>query len=305
MLYTIFLKINPAALLISVLYVLGELNKSNEIIAMRSSGISIIKISLPYILFSTIISLFAFFIQEKLLIHSHAVIKEIENVYLKDSNRSDRTKENISIFLQNTIIYAKYYYIKDYTLENVQIIIDDAYGNIKQIIDCAKIRFYNGYWEGYKVITTSFNEKGESVKNFWEKKIIDINIEPHKLLYYSISSQELSNLKTLRKEIRALKKTTNSKELRNKIVLFHRKIVEPLSGLFLVIGVLPLGLEIKQRKIGFSSLGIGFLIYLFYSVIFSLSLPLGKLGIIFPSLSPWLAPIFFIIMGIIGLRYIR
>ena len=47
----ILLKVSPIAILISTLFTFGELNKNNEILSIRASGTSILRISLPLIFF--------------------------------------------------------------------------------------------------------------------------------------------------------------------------------------------------------------------------------------------------------------
>ena len=51
----IILRVSPPSLLISTLYTFGELNRNNEIISFRASGLSILKIASPVIFFSLIV----------------------------------------------------------------------------------------------------------------------------------------------------------------------------------------------------------------------------------------------------------
>ena len=60
----IFAQTSPMATLLATLFTLGGLNQSNEIIAMRSSGLSIFHIIKPLILFGIILSLGIFLVNE-------------------------------------------------------------------------------------------------------------------------------------------------------------------------------------------------------------------------------------------------
>ena len=89
------------------------------------------------------------------------------------------------------------------------------------------------------------------------------------------------------------------------IIRYNQKIADPLSHFFLIIGILPFALEIKKRKVGLTSLGVGFIFGFIYYFISSFSIALGKSGILLAYLSPWMAPLFFLTIGITGLLLIR
>ena len=109
------------------------------------------------------------------------------------------------------------------------------------------------------------------------------------------------SLYNLRKKIRSLKKARAGKQLTNLIVDYHQKITDSFTAFFLIIGILPIAFEVKKRKAALSSLGIGFVFSLIYYAVYSFGIAMGKSGIILPSLSAWLAPIFFLTVGITGL----
>ena len=99
-------------------------------------------------------------------------------------------------------------------------------------------------------------------------------------------------------------KSTNE-ALANLIIDYYHKMTEPFIHLFLVIGILPLALEIRRRKVALSSLGVGFIFGFIYYVLSSFSIALGKSGFILPFFSAWTAPFFFLTVGITGLLLIK
>ena len=58
----------PIASLISTVYVISSMNKHDEIIAMRSAGVSIFRILLPFLFLGMVISSIVFTISEKVQI---------------------------------------------------------------------------------------------------------------------------------------------------------------------------------------------------------------------------------------------
>ena len=59
-----FAYIAPMSLLLSTIYCFSSLNRNHEIVAMRSAGLSITKLSMPIYLFSALVGLFLFFSSE-------------------------------------------------------------------------------------------------------------------------------------------------------------------------------------------------------------------------------------------------
>jgi len=58
-------QVAPFACLLATLYTFGKLNHNNEIIAMRSSGLSIFQITKTVIIFGLIVSLFIFWVNDR------------------------------------------------------------------------------------------------------------------------------------------------------------------------------------------------------------------------------------------------
>lgn len=56
----IFVQVTPICCLLSTLYAFGKLNRDNEIIAMRSSGLSVLQITKTIIIFGLVVSACSF-----------------------------------------------------------------------------------------------------------------------------------------------------------------------------------------------------------------------------------------------------
>lgn len=72
-----FIQVSPFACLLSTLYAFGKLNHDNEIIAMRSSGMSVIQIAKTVIILGAMISLFAFWVNDRLMPQSLIMTEKI------------------------------------------------------------------------------------------------------------------------------------------------------------------------------------------------------------------------------------
>ena len=302
----IFKWVSPFALLISMLYTLGELNRNNEIVGMRCSGISIISLSLPLILFSIVVSCFAFYLQEKVLISSQKAVEETKRTFIKKDMSGSSIERNFKFASGNMIFFAREFSPREGTLTDVAIFQEDKKGNFIKEMICKTITYEEERWTAKLIKENSFDQKGKRIasRNL-SKKIIPLKENPQELLLKKSILLEFTPLKELQREITQLKKIGSQEKLKELIIQYNQKLMDPFSHFFLIIGVLPFALEIKKRKVGLTSLGVGFIFIFIYYFISSFSIALGKSGIILPIISPWMAPLFFLTIGITGLRLIR
>ena len=245
----ILLRVSPFALLISTLYAFGELNKYNEIISLRSSGLNIVRIALPVIVLSLIVSTALLFLQEKVLIYSQKRVEDIKSEYIKKKIDSGQ-EEKLAFSSGDYIVFAHSYSPQEKILRNVIIFQEDARRNIVKKIVCNEIVYEYGFWIGKEIVEYDLDEQGKisSSPVAISHKKIPLKDKPNELVMKKSFLSQFASLQSLRKRINSLKKIGVSKQLSDLIVDYHRKIVEPFNSFFLVMGVLPLALEIKKKK---------------------------------------------------------
>lgn len=274
---------------------------------MRSSGISVMRLSLPIVIFALILSFCAFSLQEKVLIYSQKEADNIKIEYIKKTYKGEKKEKNFVFRNKNKLFFVSQFILHKNLLTDVVIFTEDEQGAIKEKMVCRTIHYDGTLWKASDVIGYHLDEEGKIVNRpfYWKELVLDLDEKPNAITLKKSSFGHLLPLKVLKKEIERLKKATPSDALRMLIIDYHKKIVEPFAHIFLAIGVLPFALEIKKRKVGLSALGGGFIFGFLYYFIFSVSIAFGKSGVIIPSLSSWIAPLFFLVMGISGLLLIR
>ena len=303
----IFLRTSIFSIPISILFSLGEMNKNNEIVTMRASGISVYRLTTPVICFSLVISLFSFFLQEKILVYSQKKAEDIKIDFIKQSYEDEKIVKNFFFRNENQLFFVSKLLPQDKAMKDVVILKESDAGYVNEKILCQDISYRQGKWKASGIITYKLDPKGRIVDNpvSMDELYIDLDEKPQAIALKKNTFAQYTSLKELRKEIKRLKKNTTSTFLRNLVIEYHKKFAEPFSHLFLAIGILPFALQIKKRKVGLSALGGGFIIGFLYYLIFSISIASGKAGILIAPLSPWVGPLFFTTMGITGIVLLR
>ncbi|MCF7869620.1 MAG: LptF/LptG family permease [Candidatus Omnitrophica bacterium] len=302
----IILRVSPLALLMSVLYTYSSFGKNNELITIRTSGISSLKIAYPAIFLAIFISCFVFFLQEKILIQSQSKAQNIKKQYIEKETKESEIR-NLAFISQRSIFFIETFLPKEKKMKNIIIFEQNTEGDLLKKTHCKSAKYLDGKWIGYNLIEFTL-ENTTRLKNapiVIEESPIFLPKKPEELAFEKSMFIEFTPLVKLGKQINNLEKVTAGKLLKNLKIDFYKKVAFPFSHLFLIIGSLPIALEIRKRKATFAAVGIGLIFSLVYSLTDSISIALGKSGLILPFFSAWLAPLFFLSIGITGLILTR
>lgn len=303
----IIVRISPFALLMSVLFVLGEQNRYNEILTMRASGISILRLVLPIIAIAAVISASVFFLQEKVLINNQKKVEDIKTQFVRKDFSGTKIERNLAFRSENYIFFVREYLPKEKTLHDVIIFKENENKTIAKRIFAKKIIFQNETWLGLDVTEYKLDFEGNIIgaPSRWKEKHIECNETPQELLFKKSMYADFYSLENLKHEMKRLRQIQATTLHNNLVVDFNHKIAEPFTHLFIVIGILPIALEIKKRKVALSSLGMGFLAGFLYYVATAICLALAKSGLLLPVLGAWVIPLFFLTSGVTALVSIK
>jgi len=302
----IILRVSPMALLMSVLYNYSNLGKNNELISIRTSGISALRTAYPAIVLAIFISFLTFFLQEKVLRDSQFRMEQIKSRYIEKEDAESQIN-NLAFKSDGSIFFIETFLPKEKELKNAIIFKHDSQGALTGKIESESIKYRQDRWIAYDAVEYNFEASGRLARFpiITEEKDIELTKKPEELAFEQSIFIEFAPLKSISEQISSLQRFSPGALLASLRVEFHRKIAFPFSHLFLIIGSLPLALEIKKKKGAFVAIGIGLLFALAYFLIDSVSLALGKSEIILPLFSAWLAPLFFVSIGITGLLLMR
>lgn len=286
----------PMALLMGTMILLGSLSKSNEITAMRSSGISLVKIGTPLILVSLCISLGLLYMQEAVIPMTSQIMERIEN---EDLNRKPSQTilnlNNIWIRSENSILEAKHFEREKSILRGVTIwVVETGFKPVLKI-DAASAKFTSGgllLTEARKRFfsTDGHNDEGKETSLFFPIKLDSSDM---KSVTASIESMGFFELYNYTRNIAhkgfdpTIYKTT-----------LHAKISLPFAAVVMTFLAIPFSL--RDSRSGSMGIGIGLSIIIGFSyfVTNSLLISLGQAGALPPVLAAWSANMLFTAAGL-------
>jgi len=290
----------PMSMLISTVFGVGMLVKRNEWTAMKSSGISLYRLSTPLLLTGLMISMLSFILDNQLVSWGNEKRYTIDRDYVKKKSRHKLKKTLKNIFIQkNKTIHIgmEKYNIKDMS-GNVLTWVDLGSDIIKQRIDAKKIMYLDDSLK-WKISNYSIRnfENGIETNVFLSDKdtLIDLSFIPEDINSQARSPDELDYYE-LTSRISKLK-NNGVKTVRWEVTRYL-KVSFALTNFIVVLCGIPLVVFKEKNSLSF---GIGmsvFVIFGYYAFI-KFGQSMGFKGQLTPILSAWLGNIVFFIGGVV------
>jgi len=294
-------QIAPIACLLSSVFLLGNLNRHNEITALKASGISLLKTISPILVAALVIGAFIFILNEKVVPYSMKMANKIRYEKLEVGKRGKSqaiVMRNIALYGEgNKLIFVKKFDVKTETLEDI-IIHDQTESNeIIRKIAARLMKRTNGKWLGKDVVIYNIDNYGKFVGNPAVYKEKEISIKETALDFINNQWQpQFMGYRQLKKYLRIFLGGSKSAKRRFTVDLQY-KLSLPFSCLVMVLVSAPFTLVASRGK-ALLGMAKGILIGMSYVPIVAVGLALGKGGFLPPIVSAWSANI---ILGGLGI----
>ncbi|MFQ6067386.1 MAG: LptF/LptG family permease [bacterium] len=290
----------PVSLLFASLLSFGRLSSEGEIIAMRSSGISLFHIA-------GLLLLFAFFLTLGSLLFSFSLTPWCNQHYKKTYRKiilqrpTIQVKEKMIIDLKERKLYTYHINRKDSEMQEIVIYEFPSEGNYifpqitlapkgkfeEEILKLKRVTFYR-FGNNYRIYQRG---RFDSQTIYLSPKAAEEAMEERAIGELSLweISQKLNSEKT--------KPKPDEEKIRKLAVNFHGRIAIPLATFLLGLIAVPLAIKMKRGEKSIN-LGISLVIAVVYYVLFLTGRFLGRGGFLPPYLAMWLPNILLSAAGI-------
>ncbi len=294
-------QILPAAALISALFVIGRMNQTNEITAMRATGISGVWIAAPILVIGLVLSIGVLALQETVAPQASVVVSSIRRSAIqgKGSNLENQSLKNVAVLSSNfRMIYARELNLKTKTIYDVIILQHFPDLTLKSKTAAKKAVWSNGRWTLYDTVHYELDPQG----NFKGKP----ETLPQKPLYIDEAPEDFirQHKETQFMNYMQLKKHIDNSGLAgfktsNRLLVdLHKKIASPFTCFIILLLGLPIALQPRRRGSAMMSVGLGFSVIAVYYLSIAVIAALGKGAILPPLLAAWLPHVVFLIIGV-------
>ena len=302
----IIIQIMPVSILIACVFILGNLNRQNEVTAMRASGISIWEMLRPMLICAFVVSLFVFIINDKILPNAMRRANRIryEELDVGKRGKDAATKvKKVALYGEgNRIIYAAEFDIDNNILKDVIIHQHGLEHDLVLKISAKEMRWNGFKWVGEDVVIYKMNNKGEFIGDptIAKTRMILIDETPTDFINYQWKPEYMS-FGQLKKYTKAFA-TGSKKTYRSLLVDLNYKIAFPFTCMITILISAPFTLS-TRRGGALVGMAKGIIIAVAgIPTLMAFGLALAKGGTVPPFLGAWLSNIVF---GGIGIYFIN
>ncbi len=301
----IFVQTVPIASLLSIVYMLSNLNKNNELTAAKACGISINQLLLPIFAIAIVLSLISFIVNENAVPKGVVTAERIKAEYMeKTYDTRDKLKitKDLTVYgKKNQLIYAQEFTPAKNKLTGIIIIEYDSQHRLKRKTLASEAIWKNGKWLFRDCILYKFDILGKTIGNplVFKEKVLKFPETPRDLLKYELQTGYMS-YKELKNYIERLS-GQNPKMLNSlKTELYFKGALPLVSIIIMLIGI-PFALT-TSRGGAMAGIGISITIGLLYYGSIYFVLAMGKGGLLPPIVAAHISNILFLIIALILIK---
>jgi len=298
-----FVLIMPMSLLLGLLFCLSGLGRHNELIAMRASGVSLMRLALPLLGSGLVATLVVFAVNELFVPrareHADALMAALKG-------KGERgVLENF--FFDNTAArrdwYARRFNTRTFEMENPEVHDRKPDGTPDFDVYAERARWINGQWHFFTADVYDHRHDPPIVTHVTETNFPSIKDSPKRLAVEGKSPSQLTSAE-LRRYIREQRRAGRTAGLARYEVTYDYRYAFPLTCLIVVLMGIPLGMQVSRSG---PLLGVGTALVLVVAFYFlnNITLALGDGGRIPAVVAAWMTNVVFAGVGLVLLARVR
>ena len=277
----------PLAIFLSSLIALGLMNKRNELLALRSGGVSMIFFLRSLLSLGLLFSLMQFMISEILVPISSSKANQMYNREVDKKEALASKEKNIWIKGNRRISHIKYYNPSTQTISGVTLYyFDEKFSLIRQV-DAASATFKDGKWIFQHILEQALSpETGEYNIALYDQWDGTLEILPEDFEEVAKKSEEMNVLELW--EYIGTVENEGYDATRYRVDL-QAKMALPFVNIILCVLALGIGIKRKYRDKLFAVIATGIGVAFLFWILNSFCLSLGYGGVLPPIAAAWVA----------------
>ncbi len=300
----IIIQVLPAAALFSTSYLFGNMNSSNEIIAIYNGKIGFYRLIAPLLLCGITLSFSSFFFFEFISADSSARAVEIWNSFRKITGGKSRSMYNNSKLFykgdENLIYYIEVFDFENGIMQAPVIFKFDANQNMVFQLNATNGIYNknNGTWTFNDAHIIHFNEK-ERYRD--ERKAVfpmKLKETPYNFINTPVNVMQMRMKDAI--DFIKLKHKTGG-DYKKYLVEFHWRFAFPFSAVIMIF-IGSIGGIYFRKAVFVLSFFLAIIISFGYYGILAIGMAFGKSGKLDPIVAAWIANVIYLTGGIIALK---
>lgn len=290
----------PVSCLVSTVFTYGMMIQKKEWLVLKSSGLSLYRLSIPVLFFGLIMSLGSFYFDNTVVVKNNKNKNELKNTFMSKNNRIIKKKnlyENIFFQINDKDLIAIEKFNSNNNVALNLNFIQVKNGIVFKRIDSKKSQWKkNNLWNLENFSIREFDNFGIEKNVIISKNdsLVEIDIKPKDILETSNDSDEIS-FNMLKKQITTLE-NNGVNSTRWKVDLNY-KIAYSLISIIVIFCGIPLSVYRSNTSLAFGG-GLSLATIFAYVIILKFGQSLAYAGVLSPFFGAWLSNLIFVFIGI-------
>lgn len=287
---------SPLAAFLAAIYVTGRLAETLQLVALRSAGVSLVRILRPFMMVAACLTVALFLFNGWVVPRTQADVLEFQNRYLRNAPEPVETRQMFRQNAPESVLSVGFYDRRDsrgyrITLQDFEQPVRDAPRRVVKRLDAAEMFWVDSLevWRMRDVVQRDFDTGHVTRRQAMMDTVLAVL--PRDLARTERDADRLT-IPEAAEYLQALRRS-GADGLGRPLVAYYGKFSYPLALLILVLIGVPLA-SVRNRGGQAVQFGIGLMIAFAYLSLQKLSEPFGYTETLPPLLVAWLPHIVFI-----------
>jgi lipopolysaccharide export system permease protein len=300
-------QIAPLAVLMATLLTLGILSRNREILAMRSSGISLLRVAAPFLVLSFAVTVLLFLLSAVIIPHAVARAEYLKTARIEKKPVGPllRTGRSWIQIGNRTLMNFDLVEPNGFMLRGVRLYQMGERFQLLRMTEAASAIYTSQGWVLSNGIHRTFLPDGGVTVEPFERAPMPLSQTPEELSSWLSTDTEEMTLMELRSYIERLRQ--DGYPVNRFLTDYHGRMAFPfVSVIMAVVGIAVSLRHSGTRGYGMAmGIGLALVIGFLYWTTHSIALALGHSGVLRPEFAGWLANLVFLSYGSALLMQIR
>jgi LPS export ABC transporter permease LptF/LPS export ABC transporter permease LptG len=291
LLMQIYYEITPITVLLTTLVAFALLSRSNEVMAVKASGVSLYRLAVPAVIAAAVVVASTALLQATVLPASNQKVAQLKDeIRGRSGARTYRRADRQWLFGRGHFIYNYLRYDSEReTLQRLQVFEFGADFELTRRLFATSARYEDGSWIATGTWVRNFGESGDDYQVFPEPVRLDFPEEPE---YFESemkvpTAMTYGELKAYSREVR------NSGQVAPELeVELGKKLSYPAVSLIMALVALPFSFRLGRRG-ALYGVGVAIVVGMVFWALLALFTTLGETGALPPTVAVWTPNVLF------------
>jgi lipopolysaccharide export system permease protein len=293
-------QIAPLAILMATLLTFGLLSRGHEITAMRSSGISLLWITSPFIAFATGISLVLLLFSSTVIPLAAGKSEEIRTTRIEKKlpAAAVKLKQPWTRVGTDSLMHVTSVSVGGELLGDIRLFHFDPNFQLVDVTEADEARYSDSAWTLYQGRHRQFSPDGAVSTTVFDRRAIALTLIPDDFTIWLAGDSELMTFHDIRAYSR--RRHQQGSQAARLTTDYYSRIAFPFVTVVMVLVGIALSLRRSGTRGGSMAMGIGqaLAVGFCYWTAHSIAIALGRGGALTPLIAAWMANLLFLSFGL-------